>query len=130
MKNKGIIGFIVALLLGGGGAFVAQDQLSGASDFSFGRTIASTTAVSTGNNILLATSSARDIVTLHNNSSSTVYLNFGLPATAGEGYALTASSTLIISRQNGGNIYTRSSIQGITTLGSSDVTMIIKHIAE
>ena len=137
--KKYIVGFIVGLLVlagyiaGGatndkflGGGTVGSCQVS---LFSGGGT-ASTTSVGTGNNVLLPTSTARSYLSIFNDGEDSVSINFGIPAVAGEGYTLAASSTLVISQC--ADIYTRSSVHATMSSGggSADLRLFFNHTAQ
>ena|SRR3990167_6576651 len=92
--------------------------------------VASSTVVTTGNNMILPTSSVREYVNIRNDGVDAVSLNFGDVAVAGKGYYLAPSSTVEISPC--GSLYTKNSIQGTMESGGGSATLqlFFKHVAQ
>ena len=92
--------------------------------------VASSTLVTTGNNMVLPTSSVREYVSIFNNGNDSVALNFGDAAAAGKGHTLAPSTTLEISPC--GTLYTKNSIQATMDSGGGSATLqlFFKHVAE
>lgn len=127
---------LVALLVGGVVSyfsFAAKPQnevvIGGypyANSFSFGT--ASTTSVTTGDNVVLATSTIREYVRITNVGGDVIFLNFGKDAVAGRGVVLTPSSTIVISPQ--GETFTKQAIHAITSAGVSALNLFFTHTAQ
>lgn len=92
--------------------------------------VASSTVVTTGNNMVLPTSSIRDYLSIYNGGTDKVAFDFGSEADAGKGYILTPSSTLVISPC--GDFYTKASVQATMDSGGGSATLklFFKHVAE
>ena len=90
--------------------------------------VASSTIVTTGNNMVLPTSTIREYVQIINIGNEVAYFNFGNAAGAEAGYALAPSSTMEISPC--GSLYTKNSIQATTQENSTKLNLFFKHVAE
>lgn len=105
---------------------VSRNQSLGSFETSNAYTAAQTSTgvlVTTSNTVVLATSTSRSFVRISNLSGNTIYCNTdnGKPATAFQGYMISATSSLSFS-DNDSNLY-RGAINCIAIGGSASTTV-------